>query len=255
LSAEDVLKWAASQVGEAEDPPGSNKIKYWPEIGLGYLDGFSWCGTFGYRAFQIGHVDLSWTTARRFVDTPAGIADAKRAGIFYTSDPRPGDPAWVNLDNDPGPEHVVIVREDLGSVIKTYEGNVGNRVQAMTRRKSQILGYARLTYLDAPQEDDVQLDDAVPVHGFSQAAFKLAGWSPVPKTLLVRQSLEYGAAASIATLTLVKKLVASQLDYEALGKAIATNLPDGVSGPSEDALASAVVTALGEALGEWDAQE
>lgn len=148
MTANQVAAWARGEIGQHENPWGSNRIKYWYEIGLPWLDGFAWCGAFVWDALSHGHAELGWTTARRFVDTQCGLADARAAGIFYTDRPRLGDPVWFNLDSDPSPEHVGIVaaKWDDWLHVRTIEGNVRDRVCALVRGVGQVIGYARITY-------------------------------------------------------------------------------------------------------------
>lgn len=152
MTAQQVVAWAASQIGQHETPWGSNRVPYWTDVLPSYQGG-QWCGAFTYDALMHGGADLSWTTVRRFVYTPWGLADARSAGIFYTGTPRPGDVVWFNLDGRPGPEHVgVVAAAGDGVHIHTIEGNVSDQVKTLIRSAPQIIGYARITYLTTPQQ-------------------------------------------------------------------------------------------------------
>ena len=48
-TAADVLKIAAAEIGTREDPPGSNKIKYWTELGQDKYQGQPWCSPEEWR--------------------------------------------------------------------------------------------------------------------------------------------------------------------------------------------------------------
>jgi hypothetical protein len=221
MSVTDAIEWAESQVGEHETPLGSNRIHYWDDIGLSYLQGFAWCAVFQYLAIQHGGGDLSWTTPRRFVDTTAAVADAKRAGRFRTGTPRPGDAGWVNLDNDPGPEHGVFVTGVSGPTVYTIEGNVRDRVVTNRRHISTFVGFGEIDYTQ--EEEDVDLNDRLPLFGYSKDALRAAGWEePIPDEILVRQALEWAVSSSMATRAAVQELLARPgIDIDALAERLA----------------------------------
>jgi len=159
MSASDALRIAAAEVGTTESPPGSNRVGYWSV--LPEFQGGSWCGAFVWWVLAKVHATPDWTTVRRFVYTPAGIADARAHGAFYTSRPAAGDVVWFNFDADPGPEHVAFVRSaaawDAGFV-DTIEGNTsltgsqsnGGEVMARRRPRSLIIGFGRIDYTPKP---------------------------------------------------------------------------------------------------------
>jgi hypothetical protein len=228
MTAAQTIAWALSQKGTTEKPPGSNKIEYWREIGLDYLNGFEWCGTFSYDAMDHGRADLSWTTPRRFVDTVAGLADAKAAGIFYTGTPNPGDPVWFNFDSDPSPEHVGIVIAAIGDRvhIRTIEGNVTDRVVTLTRSTAQVIGYARITY---HQEDDMDLNTKIDLADGGFAEDEFARWGDPKDVITVGQAMQWQLAFQLRTLRTLAAIQAQKIDYEALADKIAERLPDATT--------------------------
>ncbi|MFN8224937.1 MAG: CHAP domain-containing protein [Gaiellales bacterium] len=133
---------AAGEIGVAEEPSGSNdgaRISDY-RAADGSHAGMPWCATF-----------VSW--AAKSVGAPIGdngqgyasVADieawGRRTGRFVpvTSEPRPGDIVLY------GSRHVGFVESvGPGDHITTVEGNHGDRVARVDRRRSEITGYVRL---------------------------------------------------------------------------------------------------------------
>lgn len=248
MTAEQAVMWALGEVGVTESPPGSNRVKYW-EVLPSYQGG-AWCGAFVWDALLHGDADLSWTTVKRFVYTPAGLADAKTAGVLTSRSQRPqrGDIGWMNFDSDPGPEHVVLIVGTSGwpRTVQTVEGNTsvsgsqsnGGQVLRRTRSVSSFLGFATMTY----GEDDMQLDDTINFAGFAQGEFERRGDAKVSAS--VKQVLEWNLAFAMRIERLLGAAVQG-LDYDELGAAIAAHLPEDVMMPTAEEIATATVRALG----------
>jgi cell wall-associated NlpC family hydrolase len=151
-NARKAVRWARSQVGVKESPPGSNrgpKIDDWQRA-HGML-AQPWCGAFVGMALRAGGVRLP----NGVVYTPTILAWAKNRqhGLSLTSKPRPGDLVLYKFSNGPAPvEHVgLYIGEGL-----TIEGNTssdeqgsqdnGGMVAVRRRRGRGVVAYVRVRY-------------------------------------------------------------------------------------------------------------
>jgi hypothetical protein len=143
---ERVLSAAESQVGQSEQPPGSNEspaIAEYRSATAGADAGAPWCAYFvSWAARQagepigpggqgLGSVSEIWSWAQS-----TGRAVSNGPGVV----PRPGDLIVF------GDQHVGIVREVLpDGRIGTVEGNYDNRVAANVRSGSEATGYVSMS--------------------------------------------------------------------------------------------------------------
>jgi hypothetical protein len=145
-SASRVLAAAESQLGQAEQPPGSNEgpaIAQYRTSTAGAAPGEPWCAYFaswaasqagtplGVHGQGLGSVSAIWSWAQS-----SGRAVANGPGAT----PKPGDLIVF------GDQHVGIVREVLPSgQIATIEGNYENKVAANVRSSSEATGYVSMS--------------------------------------------------------------------------------------------------------------
>ncbi len=143
---ERVLAAAESQVGQSEQPPGSNEspaIAEYRTATAGAEPGAPWCAYFASWAARqagepigpsgqgLGSVSEIWSWAQS-----TGRAVSNGPGVV----PRPGDLIVF------GGEHVGIVREVLpDGRIATIEGNYDNRVSANVRSAGEATGYVSMS--------------------------------------------------------------------------------------------------------------
>jgi hypothetical protein len=137
---------AESQVGQSEQPPGSNEspaiAEYRAATG-GAVAGAPWCAYFASWAARqagepigaagqgLGSVSEIWSWAQS-----AGRAVANGTGVA----PRPGDLIVF------GSEHVGIVKGVLpDGRIETIEGNFENKVSSNIRSAGEATGYVRMS--------------------------------------------------------------------------------------------------------------
>lgn len=141
-----ILAAAESQLGQAEQPPGSNEspaIAEYRAATAGAAPGEPWCAYFaswaarqagtpiGAEAQGLGSVSAIWSWAQS-----AGRAVPNGPGVV----PKPGDLIVF------GGEHVGIVRGIAPSgQIETIEGNFQNQVSANVRSPSEASGYVRMS--------------------------------------------------------------------------------------------------------------
>ena len=141
-----IVAIAESQLGQAEQPPGSNEspaIAQYRTATEGAIPGAPWCAYFaswaarqageplGAQGQGIGDVSDIWSWAQS-----AGRAIPNGPGVV----PKPGDLIVF------GGEHVGIVRGILpGGQIATIEGNYENKVAANVRSPTEATGYVSMS--------------------------------------------------------------------------------------------------------------
>jgi len=137
---------AESQLGQSEQPPGSNEspaIAEYRSATAGAMPGEPWCAYFaswaarqagtpiGAQGQGIGSVSEIWSWAQS-----AGRAMPNGPGVV----PKPGDLIVF------GGEHVGIVRGVTATgQIETIEGNYQNQVSANVRSASEATGYVSMS--------------------------------------------------------------------------------------------------------------
>ncbi|HEX5853292.1 MAG TPA: CHAP domain-containing protein [Solirubrobacteraceae bacterium] len=140
-----LLAAAEGQLGQAEQPPGSNEspaIAQYRASTAGAAPGEPWCAYFaswaasqagtplGEAGQGLGSVSAIWSWAQG-----SGRALANGPGVM----PKPGDLIVF------GDRHVGIVKEVLPSgQIATIEGNYQNKVAANVRGASEATGYVSM---------------------------------------------------------------------------------------------------------------
>jgi hypothetical protein len=141
-----IVAIAESQLGQAEQPPGSNEspaIAEYRTATAGAVPGAPWCAYFaswvarqagapiGEAGQGAGAVSEVWSWAQS-----AGRAIPNGPGVV----PQPGDLIVF------GDEHVGIVRDVLpNGQIQTIEGNYENKVSANVRSPSEATGYVNMS--------------------------------------------------------------------------------------------------------------
>ncbi len=141
-----IVSAAESQIGQAEQPPGSNEspaIAEYRAATAGAAPGAPWCAYFaswaarqagtplGPQGEGLGSVSAIWSWAQS-----AGRAEPNGPGVV----PRPGDLIVF------GGEHVGVVKGVLpdGS-IQTIEGNYENKVSLNVRPAGEASGYVSMS--------------------------------------------------------------------------------------------------------------
>jgi hypothetical protein len=140
-----IVAIAESQVGQAEQPPGSNEspaIAQYRTATAGAMPGAPWCAYFaswasrqagaplGAQGEGLGSVSEIWSWAQS-----TGRAITNGPGVV----PQPGDLIVF------GGEHVGIVKDVLpNGDIQTVEGNYENKVALNVRTPSEATGYVNM---------------------------------------------------------------------------------------------------------------
>jgi hypothetical protein len=141
-----IVQVAESQLGQSEQPPGSNEspaIAEYRGATAGAVPGAPWCAYFaswvarqagepiGEGGQGAGAVADVWSWAQN-----SGRAIANGPGVV----PKPGDLIVF------GDEHVGIVRDVLpNGQIQTIEGNYENKVAANVRSPTEATGYVEMS--------------------------------------------------------------------------------------------------------------
>jgi hypothetical protein len=141
-----IAQIAESQIGQAEQPPGSNEgpaVAAYRTATAGAMPGAPWCAYFaswaarqagepiGSEGQGLGSVSEIWSWAQS-----TGRAVANGPGVV----PKPGDLIVF------GDEHVGIVRGVLpNGQIETVEGNYENKVSANVRSPTEATGYVSMS--------------------------------------------------------------------------------------------------------------
>jgi hypothetical protein len=143
---EQIVRIAESQLGQSEQPPGSNEspaVAMYRTATAGAIPGAPWCAYFaswaarqageplGANGEGLGSAAQIWSWAES-----SGRAIPNGPGVT----PQPGDLIVF------GGEHVGIVREVLpNGDIATVEGNYENKVAANVRTPTEATGYVNLS--------------------------------------------------------------------------------------------------------------
>lgn len=154
-AAEELLAIAVGELGTRESPAGSNKVKYASWYGL---NGQPWCVMF-----------VMWVFARAGVALPARTAScgalmraAKAAGMWVTSNYKPGDVVIYDFPGGAATDHCGIVESATAAAVTAIEGNTavdndsdGGAVMRRTRAIRQVVGAVRPVFEEETEEDDV----------------------------------------------------------------------------------------------------
>jgi hypothetical protein len=138
-----IVAAAAAEVGQAEQPPGSNdspRIAQYRAATAGAPGPGPWCAYFASWACRQGGVPVG-DNGEGFGSVDALYAWAQRTGRAQPNGsgyvPKPGD--LIVFD-----EHIGVVENVLpGGQIQTIEGNSSDRVSRRTHAPGEALGYVR----------------------------------------------------------------------------------------------------------------
>lgn len=141
--AAKVIQVAASQVGNKEEPMGSNRQKY--GVAMGY-NGVAWCCIFCWWCFREAGLSHLFYGGSKVAACRAAMSWFQSRGQFHKSNPKPGDLVFFDFQGSGVSHHIGIVEsvKTDGSIV-TIEGNTSNRVMRLTRRGC-IMGYGRPAY-------------------------------------------------------------------------------------------------------------
>ena len=139
---EGLLRAVQGEVGQAEQPPGSNnspRIAQYREAVAGAPGPGPWCAYFVSWAAKKAGIPIG-PNGSGFGSVDALYAWAKKEGKAVSASegrPRPGD--LIIWD-----EHMGVVESVQGNTIKTIEGNSSDKVSRRTHRLGDAIGYVRM---------------------------------------------------------------------------------------------------------------
>lgn len=155
MTAERVLSIARGELGNKEDPAGSNRTKYGKWIGM---DGQPWCMSFVQWCFAQAGVPLPLRTA----SCGALMRAAQKAGQWVVRSIRPGDVVIYDFPGGAATDHCGIVETCTMSGVVAIEGNTseagsqsnGGQVCRKTRPVSLIVGVVRPKFKEEKRMDN-----------------------------------------------------------------------------------------------------
>ena len=146
----NLLAKAKSQIGVAENPSGSNKVKYNTAYYGKEVSGseYPWCCAFIWWLFNECKASPFYYGGKKTASCTTLMNYYKKQGQFSKT-PQIGCLVFYNWGKGTAAKHIGIVTEIGSGYIKAIEGNTavgndsnGGKVMERTRYTSQILGYA-----------------------------------------------------------------------------------------------------------------
>ena len=174
MSLSKVLEVARGELGVTENPPGSNRVKYWDAYDP-KMQGQPWCVAFLWWVFQQAGERMAFFGGGKTASCSVLLRWYKEQGLTVpVKDVQAGDIVLLNFHGGKDPEHCGLVtgKSDIINLstgtpysIWTIEGNTspsdgsqsnGGMVCEKTRYPSQIVGVCRPQY---KQEEPMPKDD------------------------------------------------------------------------------------------------
>ena len=180
MSLSKVIETARAELGVTENPPGSNRVKYWEDYDPGY-QGLPWCVAFLWWIFQRAGERMAFFGGGKTASCSVLLRWYREQGLTVpVEDVQVGDIVILNFSGTKDTEHCGIVyevvRDSYGKLVgvRTYEGNTspadgsqsnGGMVCDKDRLKRYIVAVCRPQY----KPDDPQPVDDVTGHWFTPA--------------------------------------------------------------------------------------
>lgn len=170
MSLSKVIETAKLELGVMENPPGSNRVKYWDAYDP-KMQGQPWCCSFLWWVFNNAGERMAFFGGGRTASCGTLLRWYREQGLTVpVEDVQVGDIVLLNFNGKGTPDHCGLVTEVLGNgwYIQTIEGNTTNTdkntsndsnggcVAAKTRYPSQIVGVCRPQY---KKEEPQPVDD------------------------------------------------------------------------------------------------
>lgn len=161
MTADKILALARAQLGEKENPMGSNRVKYNNEYYEMEVKGpeYPWCCVFQWWLFRhAGGEELFFGGGKTASCTALWRDYQKRGRAVEKEDIRPGDLVFFVFDGgrSGGMNHVGICEKVEPGYVTTIDGNTGSddanggTVARKRRSLKYVGGAARPAYEDAP---------------------------------------------------------------------------------------------------------
>lgn len=164
MSAEAVIAVAREELGYTENPPGSNRTKYW-EVFDPAFQGQPWCVSFLWWCFTKAGESSAFFGGGKTASCGTLLRWYEAMGqTVPVSEAQPGDIVILNFSGTRDTEHCgIVVSEEKGYIV-TIEGNTGTGSQdnggmvcVKARYPYQIVGVCRPKYKEEPmpKKDDL----------------------------------------------------------------------------------------------------
>lgn len=152
--ADKLVSAAVSQIGERENPPGSNMTKYGAAYGW---NGVAWCCIFVWWCFREAGLSSLFYNGNKTASCTALMKWAANCGRFVVKDFAKGDVFLYDYDNvKTDSEHTgIYTGEMVNGKYKVVEGNYADAVCMVERNPGEIIGAFRPAWQDegeAPQD-------------------------------------------------------------------------------------------------------
>lgn len=154
--ADTLISWAEGQIGTAEDPKGSNNVRYNTVYYGRQISGsaYQWCMAFVWVGFKETGLGNLFMDGGKTASCTALMRWAKANGQWVTGDFAKGDIILFQFDSDDFADHVgIYTGNKSGTSLICIEGNTNDKVARVARQPSIILGAYR------PKWDDTTDDD------------------------------------------------------------------------------------------------
>lgn len=168
MSVQAVIEAARADLGYTENPPGSNKVKYWEAYNKEY-QGSPWCVAALWYWFDQAGERMAFFGGGKTASCSILLRWYKEQGLTVpVSEVRAGDIVLLNFHGKSEPEHCGLVatvgKRNGDTCVWTIEGNTsvngsqdnGGMVAEKTRYPSQIVGVCRPQY--KPEEPEAKDD-------------------------------------------------------------------------------------------------
>jgi hypothetical protein len=117
-TAQTLLDWGRRQLGTTENPAGSNRVRYWDDVGMHKLQTQPWCAAF----YLAGLLATGVTPVSRSVYVPRLVTDYKNADRLFPIDKaKPGDQVLYNIGD--GHTGIVVSISAASRTVIAIEGN------------------------------------------------------------------------------------------------------------------------------------
>lgn len=167
MSLSKVIEIARLELGVTEQPPGSNRVKYWDAYDPAY-QGQPWCVAFLWWCFREAGERMAFFGGGKTASCGTLLRWYREQGLMYSAaEAQPGDIVLLNFHGGKDPEHCGLVTDvsywsDGHRAVYTIEGNTtlggegsqdnGGCVASKLRYEHQIVAVCRPQY--QPEEPD-----------------------------------------------------------------------------------------------------
>lgn len=163
MSKENVIGIARGELGVTEDPPGSNRTKYWEAYDPAF-QGQPWCVCFLWWVFRQAGESLAFFGGGRTASCTRLLRWYREHGCTAApAEAEAGDILLLNFRGGTEPEHCALAVKREGNVVFTIEGNTtpgwsgsqdnGGCVAEKARSLSRVVAVCRPPYAPETAED------------------------------------------------------------------------------------------------------